>query len=244
MLSAVLGRRRVIVLAGTVAILAAGAGAQDPLKTLPNNYQKIFENESVTVIRAHYGAHEKIPVHDHPGFATVFVYLDDSGPVQIDHVDADGKTEPVVRPPTVKGSFRVVAGMAERHSIENLGDASSDFLRVELKRADLKLAEPFRGKAPASLERSEDVVEFSNPAVQVERVVCAGPALCPVKASTVASLLIALTSLDIESRGIGGRERMEAGAVRWLAATEDAQIGSQGTEAAQILRILLPNPAK
>ncbi len=38
--------------------------AQDPLKTLPNNYRSVFDNADLTVIRAHYGPHEKIPVHD------------------------------------------------------------------------------------------------------------------------------------------------------------------------------------
>ena len=99
--------------------------AQDPLVTLPNNYRSIFDNSSVTVIYAHYGPYEKIPVHDHSSLSTVFVYLSDSGPVRIDH--AEETPFSVIRPPTVKGSFRVAAGQAERHSIENLGDTSSDF---------------------------------------------------------------------------------------------------------------------
>jgi hypothetical protein len=223
------------------ALVATGAGAQDPLKTLPKNYQKIFENDSVTVIRAHYGGHEKIPVHDHPAVATVFVYLNDSGQVRIDHAERTGKVASAVRPPTVSGSYRVAAGLAERHSIENLGDADSDFLRVELKRADLKLPEPFRGKAPASLALSEDVVEFSNPAVQVERIVCVGPSPCPVKASPAGSLLIALSPLDVE---LAVGESLTVGDVRWLAPTQKARIGAQGAGPAQVLRILLPAAAK
>ena len=85
---------------------AVAAGAQDPLVTLPQNYQLVFENADVRVIRAHYGAHEKVPVHDHAAFATVFVYLNDSGQVRIDHVEG-GKVDSVVRPPTVKGAYRV-----------------------------------------------------------------------------------------------------------------------------------------
>jgi hypothetical protein len=228
---------RVVVLSGMACVWASGAGAQDPLKTLPKNYQKIFENERVAVIRAHYGGHEKIPVHDHPAVATVFVYLSDSGQVRIDHVDADGKVEPVVRPPTVTGSYRIAPGLAERHRIENLGDASSDFLRVELKGIDLKMTEPFRGKAPASLAQSVDVMEFSNPAVSVERVLCVGPAPCPVKSNAAGSLLIAVTPMDVE---IGAGDSLEAGAVRWMKPGESARIGAQGSGAAEVLRILLP----
>jgi hypothetical protein len=230
-----------IVLAALAGLAASGAGAQDPLTTLPKNYQKIFENENVTVIRAHYGGHEKIPVHDHPAVATVFVYLNNSGQVRIDHAEATGKVVPAVRPPTVLGSYRVAAGLAERHSIENLGDADSDFLRVELKRANLNVPEPFRGKAPASLTQSEDVIEFSNPAVDVERIVCAGPTPCPVKANAAGSLLIALSPLDIE---LSTGESMATGEVRWLAPGEKARIGAQGAGTAHVLRILLPAVAK
>ena len=123
------------------------------------------------VIRAHYGAHEKIPVHDHTALATVFVYLNDSGQVRIDHTE-DGKVESVGRPPTVKGAYRVAPGIAERHSIENLGDTSSDFLRVELKRITLDMKEPFRRKAPSDLSVGKDEVEFTGGGVKIERIIC------------------------------------------------------------------------
>lgn len=238
---AVKSKWRAIILAAWTAAWASGASAQDPLKTLPKNYQQIFENDSVTVIRAHYGAHEKIPVHDHPAVATVFVYLNDSGQVRIDHAETTGKVVPAVRPPTVSGSYRVAEGLAERHSIENLGDSDSDFLRVELKRADLKLPQPFRGKAPASLAQSEDVVELSNPAVEIERIVCVGPAPCPVKSNAAGSLLIALSPLDVE---LSTGESLTTGEVRWLAPGEKARIGAQGAGSAHVLRILLPAAVK
>ena len=79
------------------------AVAQDPLKLPGKNYTVVFENSQVTVIRAHYGPHEKIPVHDHTSFSTVFVYLSGSGSVKINH-EEDGKIEPVTRPPDREGS--------------------------------------------------------------------------------------------------------------------------------------------
>jgi hypothetical protein len=229
-----------LLLAGGLWPLAAGA--QDPLATLPNNYRSVLDNSDVAVIRAHYGAHEKIPVHDHTAFATVFVYLNDSGPVRIDHVE-DGKVNPVVRPPTVKGAYRVAAGIAERHSIENLSDTSSDFLRVELKRVSLaSLKEPFRGKAPASLAASEDAMEFSAPGLEIERIVCVGVRPCAVKPSVSASLLVAFGPVDLV--GAAGKERLEAGAVRWVAASEGATVSAKGEGAAHVLRILLPAEVK
>jgi hypothetical protein len=213
--------------------------AQDPLLTLPNNYKLIFDNAEVAVIRAHYGAHEKIPVHDHTAFATVFVYLSDSGQVRIDHAE-DGKIEAVVRPPTVKGAYRVAAGIAERHSIENLGDTSSDFLRIELKHVSLAtLKEPFRGKAPSSLTQSQDAVEFSAPGLQIERIVCVQASPCSVKPLPSPSLIVSFTPIEVASTP-GKKEAMEAGAVRWVPASQGLAIASNSSAPEQILRIVLP----
>ena len=213
---------------------ALAAHAQDPLKTLPQNYWKVFENDDVAVIHAHYGAHEKIPVHDHAGFATVFVYLSDSGPVRIDHTD-DGKTESVVRPPTVTGAFRVVAGMTERHSIESLSDTSSDFLRVELKHLTLTAKDGFRGKAPASLAQSTDAVEFSDASgLEVERTICAGGAACEVKPLSQPSLLVAFHAVKLNG------QELAAGAVRWVAAAQGLEVQPHAGDAPHLLRIFLP----
>lgn len=218
--------------------MVGAALAQDPLKTLPDNYKLVFENADVAVIRAHYGSHEKVPVHDHTSFATVFVYLSDSGQVRIDHQEADGKGFSVTRPPTVTGAYRVAPGMAERHSIENLGDASSDFLRVELKRVDLKLKEPFRGKAPASVAANSDAIEFDDPGVRVERIVCVGSEPCAVKAVPVPSLVIAITAVSV------GGKKLEAGQVQWLLASQSEVLAGYGVHAVHALRILLPDGAK
>ena len=161
--------------------------AQDPLKTLPNNYRLIFENDSVAVIRVHYGPHEKVPAHDHPALTTISVYLNDSGQVRF----ARTGEQPILRPPTTLGAFRIAPAIAETHSVENLSDTPSDFLLVELKHVSLQLPQPFTGPAPQSLNLDRDSLAFSAPTLQVERIVCTAP--CPVDTSTSPSLLIALT---------------------------------------------------
>ena len=98
-------------------------------QTLPPNYTTIFEDQTFRIIRVHYGPHEIVPVHDHPDTPTVYVYLNNSGPVRITHEEKDGTQSSLVRPPTHTGAFRVSPGMLERHSIENLSDLPSDFLR-------------------------------------------------------------------------------------------------------------------
>jgi hypothetical protein len=215
------------------------ARAQDPLATLPKNYSLVFDNSAVAVIRAHYGPHEKIPVHDHSSFATVFVYLNDSGPVRIDHVE-DDKLVSIVRPATVKGSFRVAAGLTERHSIENLGDTSSDFLRVELKQVSLVLPEPFRGKPPRDPLQSQDSIEFTNPSFQIQRIICVGTAPCPVNPSPAPSLIVAFTPLNMKTGASQKTDKLGVGgAVFWLPSSQAATITPDPASPTHILRILI-----
>jgi len=235
---------RSIALLIVLGLWSVAACAQDPLVTLPNNYSSAFDNSAVAVIRAHYGPHEKIAVHDHSSLSTVFVYLNDSGQVRIDHAEAGEKPTSVIRPPTIKGSFRVIAGQAERHSIENLGDTSSDFLRVELKQVSLGLKDPFRGRAPQSLAQSQDSVEFTDPAVQIERIVCVGSPTCPIKSSPAPSLIIAFTPMCVTVAGSEKREKLDAGAVRWLPSSQASAITPDAASPAHILRILLPTASK
>ncbi len=210
--------------------------AQDPLKTLLENYRLVFENARVAVIRVHYGPHEKVPVHDHPAVATVFVYLNDSGAVRIDHQEAGGPVESVVRPSTKLGAYRVAPALAERHSLENLGDVSSEFLRVEMKGVMLGTKEPFRGKAPVGPLKNEDVMEFRDPAVRVERIVCVDAEPCAVTAEEAGSLVVALTPVEV------GGKKMEVGNVRWVGAGESRTISGGGVR--QVLRMVLPGAGK
>src|SRR5919201_1094271 len=79
--------------------------AQDPLKTLPQNYKLEFENDWVKVVRVHYGAKEKIPEHDHTETGAAYVYLNDSGPVIFKHIGLSYGA--ITRPETRAGSFRI-----------------------------------------------------------------------------------------------------------------------------------------
>lgn len=220
-------------------ISVQGVWAQDPLKLPGKNYTVAFENSDVAVIRAHYGPREKIPVHDHASFSTVFVYLSDSGPVKIRHEGEGPKDFAVTRPPTVKGAYRIAPGMTERHSIENLSDLSSDFLRVELKRVSLQGKEPFRGRAPQSLSADSDVVEFNDPQVQIERIVCVGTEACAVKPSAGPSLLIAFAGFEMTSDATHKSEAVDAGALRWVPAHEGESVVAAGGGVAHLLRIAL-----
>jgi hypothetical protein len=169
---------------------------QDP--TLPPNYTTILTNDTFKVIRVHYGPHEKVPIHDHPAIPTVFVYLNNSGPVNIIHDKP--KPETITRPPTHLGAFRIGPGIIERHAIENLSDLPSDFLRVELPHLDGKVTE-FRGPAPTDLTHNIDATEFSSPHLSIRRVLCVDTTSCAVPPTSAPSILVAFSNTSLIQNG-------------------------------------------
>ncbi len=224
----------------TILLLAAViTNAQDPVVAFPKNYSLALENSEVAVVRVHYGPHEKIGVHDHSKTPTVYVYLSDSGPVRFQHFEDADFT--LTRPRTVKGAFRVSPGRLERHSVENIGDVSSDFLRVELKQISLGNAElHFKEKARIDLSETRTSVEFKTPLLEIERVVCREAAGCAVGASAGPSLVVTFTPSSITMVGAGKTaERLPAGGVLWEPASQAITVKPNGEPAAHLLRIVL-----
>jgi hypothetical protein len=176
-------------------------------QTLPPNYTTLLENQAFRIIRVHYGPHEKVPVHDHPDTPTVYVYLNNSGPVRITHEETDGTQSSLIRPPTHTGAFRISPGMLERHSIENLSDLPSDFLRVEIlgsRPGDKALAFPnpdFRGPAPTDLTRNLTTTEFSSPKLTITRILCADPTPCKAPPASAPSVIVAFSNTTVTLAG-------------------------------------------
>lgn len=166
--------QKALLLASVYLLFAYATAAQDPLKTLPDNYRLVLENDSVRVIRVHYGPHEKLPVHDHSRTPTVYVYLSDSGPVRFSHDEKPAFT--LMRPTVKAGSFRVSPGRIERHAVENPNDIASDYLRVELKKVPLGIDSlAYRGNQPFSLSQSGVFEAFRSSVLTIQRiVVCVG----------------------------------------------------------------------
>jgi hypothetical protein len=177
---------------------ALSLNAQQNLSPLPSNYTTILTNDTFKVIRVHYGPHEKVPVHDHPAIPTVFVYLNNSGPINIIHDDPKPVT--ITRPPTHLGAFRVGPGIVERHSIDNPSDLPSDFLRVELPHLDDKITE-FRGPTPSNLTQDMDAAEFSSPHLTIIREVCVDHAPCTVPPQSAPSVLVAFSDTSLIQSG-------------------------------------------
>jgi hypothetical protein len=115
----------------TLLAVAVMARAQQPYSKLPQNYTLAFENESVRISRVKYSPGDKLPVHSHPSIPTVYVYLNDGGPIRFVH-----KTPQVTitRDAVKAGQVRFNRNArVETHETEYLGNSASEYLRVELK---------------------------------------------------------------------------------------------------------------
>jgi hypothetical protein len=222
------------------AALATHALSQDPLQRYPQNYKQVLDNAQVTVLRVHYGPHETVGVHDHSDVPTLFIYLNDSGPVRFNMNGVPPST--VVRPPGHLGAFRYSPGGVERHSVQNLGDKNSEFLRVELKQFPLKGGEDFRRDAPLSLAANSMAREFSNDQIEVERVVCMPGKPCLVPAGPLPSLVVALSGLGVSIGNDAGAHTLDLGEMQWIDANNAIRVSAAGSAPAHLLRILVKPP--
>ena len=224
--------------AGFVAALVPVAlCAQDPVVTLPKNYQLAFENADVRVVRVTYGPHEKLAVHDHSKAPVIYVYLSDSGPVRFIHYGAKENGNIATRQPLKAGTYRINPGRLEQHAVENAGDIESRFLRVELKRAELgfKTSDSMAVKHP-DLTQVGLLNEFNSLLFRVDRVLADRK---PVQVNgEEPSLLIAYTPALIQLAGAGAAESLNAGELRWMEAGHRFDVRSPGTANAHVLRVV------
>jgi hypothetical protein len=205
----------------------------DPLHILPNNYRLVFENEWVRVVRIHYGPHEKLPVHSHSQWATVYVYLSDSPAVQFRHIEKPAFT--LTRPRQKAGAFRVSPGRIEVHEVENMGDRASDFLRIELKQIPLGVKNLFqRGAAPADLSVTRVAEEYVRPQLVIERAIVANHHAVNLDDAAIPSLVIAFSEVRLPT------ETIPAGGVHWLKPGVPIRVDNVDSSSAHLLRIKFP----
>jgi hypothetical protein len=225
------------IIAALLAAATFASAQQIPLpKPLPQNYRTTLENDDLLVMHVHYGPREFIPMHDHSAYPTVYIYLNDSGPIKIKH---DGPDEEIaIRPPTHLGAFRVAPGVAERHSVTSQSDTASDFLRVELKRIPPDaIKDVFRGELPAQPPTGTHT-EFQNDALRIARTVCEATEPCSVPKVSARSLLIVMRDQTVASER--GPVILSAGNVHWLPA--NTSLGWEFKPGAQILQVVLLYP--
>jgi hypothetical protein len=229
----------------SLAIGASGgaAMAQDPMVAFPKNYSLALDNDVVQVIRVHYGPYERIGVHDHSKFPTIYVYLSDSGSVRFEHDEQPAFK--LTRPPTTIGAFRVSPGRIERHAVTNLGDAWSDFLRVELKQVPLQSdLQPFRGEAPKGPLHSSRATEYRSPEVDVQRVICEAGTPCKLAPSTSPSLLIAFSPVKIMENDADRRGLLSVGDVKWVRGSKAVSLAPASNAPVHLLSITMKTRPK
>jgi hypothetical protein len=163
-----------------VAVLASAVGvaAQDAYVVAPNAYRKQFENDLVRVTRVHYAPHEQLAEHGHPARPTIYVYLQDGGPVLFKHEHGDSGAMAAIRPATKAGAYRIALGRNETHVVDNQSDLPSDFLQVELKTdIDPKTFSGRRFRDPSDTA-DRTAVEFDTPQIRIVRVRCSERKSC------------------------------------------------------------------
>ena len=238
--------RRLVLALACISLLAGPfaikSPAQDPLTVAPQAYKLQFENDRVKVVRVHYAPHEKLPVHDHPNKATIFVYLNDSGPVRFKHKEGYSGSFPAVRPPTKARAFRLAGVQPENHEVENLSDLPSDFLQITLK-TEMVDSSKFRGRFfPEAREPGSNYrkAEFENGQVRITRMVCAAQSKCdPSEPSTYPALAVALSPLEFKADGKSGASslKLSPGQTRWYEPDQWKTYRNTGKMEAELLII-------
>ena len=152
------------------AAAACPAAGQNAYETAPRNYRLEFENESVRISRAIFAPGDKLAVHDHPGNPTVFVYLTDGGPIRFTHVEPAFTAE---RPTVKEGAIRYHTGAKEIHIVEYMGDAPSQYLRIELK------TERPEKETQHIRIAADDQTPFENGQLRISRSQCLAQHHCP-----------------------------------------------------------------
>jgi hypothetical protein len=167
--------------------LAFGVLGQDPYQVAGDHYHLIFENAWARASRVTYGPHETAPVHEHPPTpTTVYIYLTDGGEFRFRHITGfkvSGYT--ITRPAVKAGAIRFAHSAPETHSVEYLGDAPTEYVRIELRTEPLDT--PIRdvrippASPPVTTDPSVSAIrkEFENGQLRILRVVCAARQPCP-----------------------------------------------------------------
>ena len=149
-------------LLSAVAVLVLGATmvwAQDPVQVAPANFRVEFENDRARVLRFNVGRGEKIPMHEHPPYVTVYL-TDARARITL----PGGKTRRVGRK-----AGETAWNETQTHSSEIFSDKPQQLILVELK------GKPAAGKpAPLALDPLKIAgqhfkVEFENGQVRVLR---------------------------------------------------------------------------
>ena len=106
-----------------LSVIGASAFAQDPVKTSPQFYTVLLENEKVRVLEYHLKPGEKEPMHSHPA-GVVYVL---SG-AKLKFTFPDGRTEE-----RSAATGETIWREPVTHAVENVGETEAHAIAIDLK---------------------------------------------------------------------------------------------------------------
>jgi hypothetical protein len=223
-------------------LITTTAVAQDPFVVAPESYQLQFENDWVKVTRVNYRAGARVAVHNHVRFPTVFVYLNDAGPVHFTH---EGWQAPLLVRPAVKArSLRLAPtpDSAEVHSVTNVSRTGSEFLRIEIKTPTLGREVFFTRLPPDDYDRSKPFNKyiFNNDQFRISRHATPRKTTLTVASdSHIPFLIILLTDGEVDGN------RLKTGQSIWVDRGSMARLKATGSNEFEIIQLefrIAPKP--
>jgi quercetin dioxygenase-like cupin family protein len=142
-----------------VVLAAVAAFAQDVAQLAPDRVKVVFENDRVRVLHFNEPAHSKLPMHSHPDYVTVGLTTDHSKYTFPDGKTSDARTK----------ADDVTYSKGLTHAYENLSDAASESVMVELKKPGAAAAAKTT-LDPVELDPKHYKVVIDNDQVRVLRV--------------------------------------------------------------------------
>ena len=112
-----------IILISFLAVACATTYAQDPVKTSPQYYKVLLENDQVRVLEYHLKAGEKEPMHSH---SAGVVYVLSGAKLKFSY--PDGRTEM-----KSAAAGETIWREPVTHAVENVGDTEAHAIAIDLK---------------------------------------------------------------------------------------------------------------
>ena len=197
-----------------LALQATRAWTQDPVQIAPMNFQVEFENDHVRVLRFTSGRREKISLHEHPPYVTVYL-TDARSRITL----PGGRTRRVGRK-----AGEIAWNEAQAHSTETLSDKPSELILVELKVKPAATNRAPLALDPVKVDRRHFKVEFENDRVRVLRFYEDPYATIPMHEHPERVIIILRDGhlKSILPDGNTVEMRRKAGEVSWRPATKHA----------------------
>src|SRR5438034_4724026 len=114
---------KTIILISLLAILCTTVHAQDPVKTSPQYYKVLLENDQVRVLEYRLKPGEKEPMHSHPAGV---VYVLSGGTLKFSY--SDGRTEE-----KAATTGETIWRDPVAHAVENIGKTEARAIAIDLK---------------------------------------------------------------------------------------------------------------